>query len=119
MKLSEQLLNLAMRKFENVCAQFILKKELKPKLKRLIYHLVDARIIYIQYNNHNEYSYSIIYSRLEKDFCRFDNYDKQWDVSSKPHHFHQRGKYNAIKSPMIGKPEHDMIELCKFLQKNK
>ena len=71
--------------------------------------------VYIQYNN--EYPYSIIYSRLEQNFCRFDNYDKLWDVSSKPHHLHQRGAFFAIESPMIGNPEQDMIELCKFLRK--
>ena len=116
MKLSAQLLNIAMKKFEFLCTSLILKKELKAKLKRLIYHLTDARIIYIQYNNHQGCSYSIIYSRLEQDFCRFDNYDKQWDVETKPHHFHKRGKYKASESPMNGNPEHDMKKLCEFLR---
>jgi len=118
MKLSEQLLHEAMNHFEILCSPLILKKELKPTLKRLIYHLTDARIIYLQYNNHHEYSYSIVYSRLEQDFCRFDNYDKQWDVITSPHHFHQRRKYHPVASPMNGNPLHDMTELCSFLKKN-
>ncbi len=52
----------------------------------IVFH--DGINLYIVYNNYGEYSYSIIFSKLELDRCRFDNYDNCWDVSSRPHHFH-------------------------------
>ena len=84
--------------------------------KRLHIFLKDGVEIYIAYNNSDEYSYSIIFSKLELDRCRFDNYDALWDVSSRPHHFHPRNKKEATSSVMIGDPDSDMPLLCKFLK---
>ncbi len=116
MKKSEFNLQLAIKKFEEICFDLIIEKELNLVLKRAIYRLLDATIIYIQYNNYGEYSYSIFFSTLEHDFCRFDNYDQNWVVSSKPHHFHPRKDDNIKESPMNGNPLTDMIELCKFIR---
>ena len=116
LKLSERNLLLAIKKFDEVCFDLILEKEINLKLKRVKYRLIDATIIYIQYNNYDEYSYSIVYSPLDQDICRFDNYDQNWDVSSRPHHFHPRKIYEAQESPMRGNPLEDMEELCLFLR---
>jgi len=58
--------------------------------KQLHIVLIDGIHLYIVYNDHGEYSYSIIFSKLDLDRCRFDNYDDHWKVSSRPHHFHPR-----------------------------
>ncbi|MHA1647977.1 MAG: hypothetical protein ACTSVL_10425 [Promethearchaeota archaeon] len=87
MKLSERNLLSAIKKFDEVCFDLILEKEI-----------------------------NITYSLLDQDLCRFDNYDQQWDVSSRPHHFHPRKIYEARESPMSGNPLEDMEELCLFLR---
>ena len=60
-----------------------LLKEFKyePKLARIFLSLRDGTQIYIRYNNHDQYSYSIIFSAIDLDRCRFDNYDDKWKVS--------------------------------------
>ncbi len=118
MKLSEKNLQLAITKFDEVCFDIIIKKEINARLKRVKYILLDATFVYIQYNNHGEYSYSIIYSPMDQDLCRFDNYDQHWDVISRPHHFHPQKIYDAQESPMKGDPQNDMQELCRFLRIN-
>ena len=84
--------------------------------KQLHIILIDGIQLYIVYNDHGEYSYSIIFSKLDLDRCRFDNYDDQWSVSSHPHHFHSRKAKDAINSPMKGVPEQDMIKLIELLK---
>lgn len=76
-----------------------------PRIKLILKNRI---LIYIQFNNHDQYSYSIIFSEHRLDRCRYDNYDDRWNVSSKPHHFHPRMKKTAISSPMNGKPTHDI-----------
>ena len=84
-------------------------------------HLVflDGIHLYIVYNDHGEYSYSILFSKLELDRCRFDNYDDRWNISSRPHHFHPRKKKDAIESMMKGFPDQDMITLIELLKSGK
>jgi len=84
--------------------------------KQLHIVLIDGIHLYIVYNNHGEYSYSIIFSKLDLDRCRFDNYDDHWNVSSRPHHFHPRKTKEAIKSPMKGSPDQDIIKLIELLK---
>lgn len=81
--------------------------------------LKDGIHIHIVYNNYYEYSYSILFSHLELDRCRFDNYDKTWDVSTKPHHLHPRNKKIAISSEMSGDPDKDIPLLCNLLKSGK
>jgi len=81
--------------------------------------LIDGIHLYIVYNDHGEYSYSIIFSKLDLDRCRFDNYDEHWKVSSRPHHFHPRKTKEAIKSPMKGLPNQDIIKLVELLNSGK
>lgn len=80
-------------------SKLIIEKELsiyiknlyfEPKLARILVILRDEIHLFIQYNNHNEYAYSIIFSKIDIDRSRFDNYDDRWNVSTKPHHFHPR-----------------------------
>ncbi|MHA1673637.1 MAG: toxin-antitoxin system TumE family protein [Promethearchaeota archaeon] len=82
---------------------------------RIKVNFEDGSIVYIQYNNHNQYSYHFLFSKGILDRCRFDNYDDKWDVPSKPHHFHPRLSKNAIFSPMNGDVNHDIPELFRFI----
>jgi hypothetical protein len=84
--------------------------------KQLHIILIDGINLYIVYNDHGEYSYSIIFSKLDLDRCRIDNYDDHWKVSSCPHHFHPRKIKEAIKSPMKGLPDQDIIKLINLLK---
>ena len=87
--------------------------------KQLHIILIDGIHLYIVYNDHGKYSYSIIFSKLDLDRCRFDKYDDHWKVSSHPHHFHPRKTKEAIESPMKGFPEQDMIKLVELLNSGK
>ncbi len=109
-------------------AKEMLEKELISKLQNLTLYsnlerlkitLKDGTIIFIQYNNYNEYSYSIIFSSLELDRIRFDNYDKGWDINSKPNHYHPRKERIGKSSPMIGNPQKDMLILTEIIQLGK
>ncbi len=86
----------------------------QPKLSRIKIRLRDRNLIFIQYNDYGEYSYSIIFSKIKLDRCRFDNYDDRWNISTRPHHFHPRDLKEGYKSNMIGEPEHDIPLLCKL-----
>jgi len=105
-------------------AKEILQKHYSDKITQII--LEDERpvlkiefnlsyILYIRYNYFDEYSYQLIFSQQENDRIRFDNYDQIWDVSSKPNHFHPRGKKVAIVSPMNGNPDHDIPILFRYI----
>ncbi len=63
-----------------------------------------------------KYTYSILFSELELDRCRFDNYDDKWDVSSRPHHFHLSQIKGGFNSPMSGEPEFDLLLLINLLK---
>ena len=74
-------------------------------------------VLYIRYNDYDEYSYQLIYSQEPLDRVRYDNYDDMCKVKTKPHHFHSRGDITAIESPMNGEPKHDIpILLNEFLE---
>ena len=116
MKSSEQKLSLAIKLFENFCSDIILTKSINWRHKRVTFGLNDSRIIFIQYNDYEEYSYSIVFTSEVGDLSRFDNYDAHWEVKSKPHHYHPRFEYDPKNSPMTGNPEKDMEILCDFLR---
>lgn len=78
---------------------------------RLTIHLINGIRIYIRYNNYNQYSYVIQYSHGKFDRDRFDNYNEEWDVKTKPHHHHKRGSQIVPESKMRGIPSQDMIIL--------
>ena len=88
----------------------------EPKLARIHIILRDETQLFIQYNNHNEYAYSIIFSKIELDRVRFDNYDDRWNVSTKPHHFHSRYNKVGLFSSMNGNPERDISLFCKYVK---
>jgi len=81
--------------------------------------LTDGIEIYIIYNDHGQYGYNILFSKLDLDRCRFDNYDDNWDVDSRPHHFHPRKKIGVESSKMTGAPKDDIPWLYKMLKSGK
>lgn len=76
--------------------------------------------LFIRYNNHGQYAYTIQFSFVKFDRIRYDNYDDRWDIKTKPHHCHPRYQLEAIESQFIGDPTIDIpafITVCKsFLQ---
>jgi hypothetical protein len=88
-------------------------------LERLEIETRDGLKIFVQYNAFKEYSYSIFFSSLKNDFCRYDNYDDLWSVKTRPHHFHLRWKKGVSDSPMKGDPESDIPVLCKWIKLGK
>lgn len=64
----------------------------QPKLSQIKIRLRNDNVIFVQYNDYGEYGYSILFSKIDLDRCRFDNYDDRWNVPTKPHHFHPRYK---------------------------
>ena len=87
----------------------------EPKLARIHAILRDNVQLFIRYNNYEEYSYSIVFSKTALDRCRYDNYDDRWEVPTRPHHFHPRKKLGAIQSKMRGNPEEDIPRLCELI----
>lgn len=105
-------------------ARKILLEDLLPKIKNeyidderpfLEISFFKGLILYIRYNDYEEYSYQLIFSQKPLDRIRYDNYDDVWNVKSNPHHFHPKGEKTAIESSMNGDPKHDMIILIKEL----
>ena len=76
----------------------------------------NGTILYITYNNYTEYSYQLLYTKDKFDRERFDNYDKKWDVDTKPHHFHTKGENRVIRSTMTGELNEDIPKLVSFIQ---
>ncbi len=72
--------------------------------------------LHIRYNDHEEYSYQIMFSQDKFDRIRYDNFDDHWSISTKPHHVHKRGKKEATESKMTGQPECDMPLLIEVLR---
>ena len=105
--------------FEQLFDKQIKTVTLNSDSKRLHIVLFDGIEIYIIYNDHGEYGYNILFSKLDLDRCRFDNYDDQWDVDSRPHHFHPRKKTEVESSKMTGIPKDDIPYLFKMLKLGK
>jgi len=86
---------------------------------RIFAKLRDGSRLYIQFNDHDQYSYSVIFSDGLLDRCRFDNYDDRWSISTHPHHVHIRMSSQAFASKMTGNPKKDMPILCDLIKKGK
>ncbi len=82
----------------------------------LTIEFVNGLILYIRYNDFDEYSYQLNFSNRKFDRIRYDNYDQQWKVNTAPHHLHRRGEKDAVESPMKGDPNSDMLELVKIIK---
>jgi hypothetical protein len=104
---------------EQLLDDLIVSLSINIDFKRLYILLKDGVKIYIVYNNYGEYSYSIVFSKLELYRYRFDNYDAHWNVSTTPHHFHPRNKKEATSSDMIGDPDSDIPLFCNYLKYRK
>ncbi|MHA1402530.1 MAG: toxin-antitoxin system TumE family protein [Candidatus Helarchaeota archaeon] len=96
----------------------IIKTELDFDAGRLKFTLKNSVIIYIRYNNYQQYSYVIQFSLKQDDRVRFDNFDARWNVSSSPHHCHPRFRRDGVESIFSGHPRSDLPVLCKMI-KNK
>ncbi len=92
---------------------------LETQYPRLVASFRDGIVLYVRFNEHGQYSYSILFSESELDRCRFDNFDDNWLVSSRPHHFHPRMSKQGFKSPMKGDPDDDLPLLLKLLRNGK
>ena len=97
----------------------IIKELLDEVLSQLKVTLKSGIILYIRYNEYGEYGYQIIYSPQKEDFSRFDNFDDRWDVSTKPHHFHEKGNRKILDSPMSGNPDHDIPIIVDYINTGK
>ncbi|MFW9992672.1 MAG: DUF6516 family protein [Candidatus Odinarchaeota archaeon] len=75
----------------------------------------DGSVLYVIYNRIGEYAYQLLFSKQSLDRVRFDSMDKEWNVDTKPNHFHPRGDKKGYRSPMIGNPEDDIPELVKLI----
>lgn len=117
MSLDSELLQKARELFLNLLGEDISTDEYREDLSQLRIKLTSGLILYIRYNEFGEYAYQIIFSPKKDDFSRFDNFDDRWDVSTKPHHFHEKGVDNVKISPMNGDPDHDMPLLVRYIIK--
>lgn len=96
-------------------ANHIITAEINIILNELKITFKSGIILYIRYNDFDEYGYHLMYSSKSGDYVRFDNYDKNWDIDSRPHHFHLRYKKGVQISPMDGSPDNDASYLIEFL----
>ncbi len=93
-----------------------LKSTTISELMRELKLVFDAGFtLFIRYNDYGEYGYQLMFSNKKYDYVRFDNYDKEWEVSTKPHHFHSKDPKSVIESPKNGDPSHDIPILCDFI----
>ena len=106
----------ARKLFLDLLGDHITNDDLVEDLFQLKIIFKTGQIVYIRYNEFNEYGYQILFSTKKNDSARFDNFDDRWEVSTKPHHFHKRGGNNVIKSSMNGEPTHDIHLLIKYLK---
>ena len=97
-------------------AQHILLQQLSRQIKDVHFSdehfnvkltFEDGKRLYVRYNDYGEYSYQFILSSQLSDFIRYDNFDDNWEVSTRPHHWHTKNG-GVIESPMIGVPEEDI-----------
>lgn len=100
---------------EEKIGDIILNLKINIEELRIDLYLRNGNQVCIQFNNYNQYSYSIIFSNILLDRCRFDNYDDHWKVTTKPHHFHPRYLKEGKESPMIGDPIKDIHLLGELL----
>lgn len=94
----------------------IIQTELKTSIFQVKILFSQGSILFIRYNEYNEYGYQLVFSKRKNDFVRFDNFDDRWPVSTKPHHFHSKYNKAVVESPMTGDPKLDMPKLIKFMK---
>lgn len=75
----------------------------------------DKTVLYIIYNKVGEYAYQLLFSSQPLDRVRFDSMDKEWNTTTKPHHFHPKTDKKGYDSQMIGDLLIDIPKLIKFI----
>ncbi len=101
---AERLLILAKTIIERELCNLILDLKIDVEDPRIAIKLMNGNRLYVQFNDHDQYGYSLVFSDGKLDRARFDNYDDRWSVSTRPHHFHPRLNMNAFESVMTGNP---------------
>ncbi len=100
----------------DLLGDYITNDDLIEEISQLKIVFKTGQNIYIRYNEFNEYGYQILFSTKKNDTARFDNFDDKWKVSTRPHHFHERGSDKVVKSSMNGEPTHDIPLLVEYLK---
>ena len=95
----------------------IIQTDLNTSIYQLKILFSQGSILFIRYNEYNEYVYQLIFSKRKGDFVRYDNFDDRCPVSTKPHHFHSRYNNPVVESPMTGDPKQDIPKLILLLKK--
>ncbi|TFF90152.1 MAG: hypothetical protein EU548_04465 [Promethearchaeota archaeon] len=106
----------ARKLFLDLLGDHIINDDLVEDISQLKITFKTGQIVYIRYNEFNEYGYQILFSTKKNDSARFDNFDDKWEVSTRPHHFHERGSDNVVKSSMNGDPTFDIPLLVEYLK---
>lgn len=101
--------NILSKDYADMIREISLHKD-RPFLKAISKNEI---IIYIRYNDYEEYTYCVIFSPIPDDQMRINNYDDKWDVKPRLHHFHIRGMQSVKESPMKGDPHNDIPILVK------
>jgi len=95
----------------------LLLEALDSRIKPFIFHdkheqfkisFRDGSILYIVYNLKGEYAYQLLFSSQPLERVRVDSIDRNWDVDTRPDHFHPRGLKQGFNSPMKGIPADDI-----------
>ncbi|OLS13568.1 MAG: hypothetical protein RBG13Loki_2819 [Promethearchaeota archaeon CR_4] len=100
---------------QNLLDKLIVSLKIDKEDPKITIQLKDGTNIYLQWNDYDQYSYSIIFSDIKFDRVRFDNYDNRWGVPDRPHHYHPRFTKEGVTSPMRGKPKMDLPVFCKLI----
>jgi hypothetical protein len=103
--------NIIIKEYSDFIREIDLNKD-RPVLKVIFFTEI---ILYVRYNDYDEYTYCIIYSPNPDNQMRFDNYDDVWNVKTRPNHIHIRGMQSVIESPMRGIPDVDIPILIKYI----
>jgi len=90
----QEALNVLYEEFASHIMNYSLSEE-RPVLTIIFY---NGLILHIRYNDFEEYSYQLTFSSSKYDRIRFDNYDKNWKVSTTPHHLHKRGSKKVLRA---------------------
>ncbi len=105
-------------------AKRLILESLDPQITHFLYQenhnqhkytFRDGSTLYIVYNRKGDYAYQLLFSSQPLDRVRFDSLDKKWDVDTKPHHFHPKGRSDAYRSPMTGNPDEDIPRLVSYI----
>ena len=56
----------------------IIETEINTAIFQLKIQFSQGTLLFIRYNEYNEYGYQLIFSKKKGDFVRYDNFDDKW-----------------------------------------